>query len=375
MTISYNIAIIDFLIAIMVFGLYFKKRRWSGFLLFGLLTLSAALYSSMSSLIQAHLDEPENLHIFELFAFCGLNLMIVFLLHFTTALTDWKKRKLCIMGYVGGLTLCTMAICDFHIYQPAFRHYDLAFSELDLVTGTPDLGYHVFSILSVATVVYCLFSLRTAVAAGTVYLWPIFLGVLLMLLSGSYDLLWKQKFITKSIFPMFEFGFLGFIISLAVSAIMKYADESSQLDNLNNEFTSSEKELSELQESIFQQLTRSTINGTPMQDESHDNTEKVLSDNFADEKFTPTKFAALMKMSPVQLNRMLKKTTGKTTTEYIRSYRLKCAAEMLVTTSSSITTIVFETGFNSVSYFTKCFKKEFGKTPSDYRNSRRAGNR
>lgn len=69
-------------------------------------------------------------------------------------------------------------------------------------------------------------------------------------------------------------------------------------------------------------------------------------------------------MSYSTLHRRIKSLTGMTANEYIRKHRLAKAMQML-RTGTSINVIAMECGFNSPSYFTRCFKAEYGILPSE----------
>ena len=58
--------------------------------------------------------------------------------------------------------------------------------------------------------------------------------------------------------------------------------------------------------------------------------------------------------------------TGKTPVEFIRSIRLKRAAQLLEKSHLTIAEIAYEVGFNDPKYFSKIFKEEFGVVPSSY---------
>ncbi|WP_157325778.1 AraC family transcriptional regulator [Paenibacillus anseongensis] len=58
---------------------------------------------------------------------------------------------------------------------------------------------------------------------------------------------------------------------------------------------------------------------------------------------------------------------GQTPNEYLTNYRLKKSCELLMGTARSISDIALSCGFQSASYFSFVFRKEFGKTPNDYR--------
>ena len=72
-------------------------------------------------------------------------------------------------------------------------------------------------------------------------------------------------------------------------------------------------------------------------------------------------------LSRVQLYRKVKALTGQSPVEIIRKSRLNHARHLLETTDKPITEILYEVGFSNSSYFAKCYKEEFGKTPSEVR--------
>jgi signal transduction histidine kinase/DNA-binding response OmpR family regulator len=73
-----------------------------------------------------------------------------------------------------------------------------------------------------------------------------------------------------------------------------------------------------------------------------------------------------MDISRVTLNRKIHSLTGETANEFIRSYRLKRAVQLLEANFGNITAVALEVGFSSSAYFTKCFKSQFKKLPSEY---------
>ncbi len=70
-------------------------------------------------------------------------------------------------------------------------------------------------------------------------------------------------------------------------------------------------------------------------------------------------------LSRVQLYRKVKAMTGASVVDILRKARLAKAHHLLQTTKRSISEIAFEVGFSSPSYFTKCFKEEYGVKPGD----------
>lgn len=73
-----------------------------------------------------------------------------------------------------------------------------------------------------------------------------------------------------------------------------------------------------------------------------------------------------MNMDRTGLYRKLTAITGQTPTEFVRSVRLKKAAQLLQT-GLGVAEVAEQVGFGSSSYFTKCFQEEFGVKPSQYK--------
>lgn len=68
----------------------------------------------------------------------------------------------------------------------------------------------------------------------------------------------------------------------------------------------------------------------------------------------------------MQLHRKLKAITGFSTTEFIRNERLKLAVNLLKDSDLNISEIAYQVGFNTPSYFIKCFKDVYKSTPSEF---------
>jgi AraC-like DNA-binding protein len=94
-------------------------------------------------------------------------------------------------------------------------------------------------------------------------------------------------------------------------------------------------------------------------------TEKCMSDP----DFSIEKMSREVGLSATHLNKKISAITGKTTSEYVRSIRLKRACQLLVKTQLSISEIAYEIGYNIPKYFSKHFKEEFGMLPTEYRKN------
>ena len=77
--------------------------------------------------------------------------------------------------------------------------------------------------------------------------------------------------------------------------------------------------------------------------------------------------AKMASYSPSYFSRLFRELTGKSFTQYLINYRLKHAAERLVSTADSVTIISEETGFCNLPYFVRSFKAKYGVSPTVYR--------
>jgi transcriptional regulator GlxA family with amidase domain len=100
---------------------------------------------------------------------------------------------------------------------------------------------------------------------------------------------------------------------------------------------------------------------------------KSVEDNIDDAQYSVDDLVKAVGMSRMQLYRKLKALTGQSANEFIRTIRLKRAAQLLEQNQLTIAEITYEVGFGDLQYFRECFKKVFGVTPSEYAQ-RTAGN-
>ncbi|TDU40412.1 two component regulator with propeller domain [Gelidibacter sediminis] len=95
----------------------------------------------------------------------------------------------------------------------------------------------------------------------------------------------------------------------------------------------------------------------------------VLDKEITNPEFTIVLFAKRMHMSRSQLHRKLKAIFKMSATEFLRVQRVKLALPLLKASDATISEIAYQIGFNTPSYFIKCFKKVYGRTPQDYQSA------
>ena len=92
---------------------------------------------------------------------------------------------------------------------------------------------------------------------------------------------------------------------------------------------------------------------------------EIIETHIAEEEFNMEEFGEELYMSRMQVHRKLKALTGKSANRYIRSFKLQKARKMIEEKQGNISEIAYSLGFGSPAYFTKCFKDQFGYSPSE----------
>jgi len=107
---------------------------------------------------------------------------------------------------------------------------------------------------------------------------------------------------------------------------------------------------------------------TPTDELFFNKIQKILDEDLSNPAFNAAFFSNKVSMSRMQLHRKLMAYTGLSTTAFIRSERLKQAVHILKTSDATINEVAYTVGFNTPSYFIKCFKEVYNKTPAEYLN-------
>lgn len=93
----------------------------------------------------------------------------------------------------------------------------------------------------------------------------------------------------------------------------------------------------------------------------------VLEKNLSNADFDVPDLCQAIFMSRTALHHKIIAQTRKSTSIYIRFYRLQKASQLLSQTNLSVTQVAWKVGFSSLSYFSKCYREEFGESPGALR--------
>ena len=127
--------------------------------------------------------------------------------------------------------------------------------------------------------------------------------------------------------------------------------ESAMIVNFNGQQTTPAVEIDDLDRKLLDEI------------------KETIEENMVDSDFNVSVLQEKMGMGNKQLYRKLKALTGQTPVEYIRDMRMRKAAKLLKAGKFSVSEVMYTVGFSNSSYFSKCFSKAFGMTPTEFMRS------
>lgn len=99
---------------------------------------------------------------------------------------------------------------------------------------------------------------------------------------------------------------------------------------------------------------------------------RIMETQLGNPQFTVDEFASMMGVGRSIFYRKVRGVTGYSPNEYIRIMRMKKAAELLSSPENlTVAEVSYQVGINDPFYFSKCFKLQFGVTPSVYQKGGR----
>lgn len=98
-------------------------------------------------------------------------------------------------------------------------------------------------------------------------------------------------------------------------------------------------------------------------------TVRLIEESFNDDDFKVSGLASSLNMSTSQFNRKLHGLAGQSPVQFIISVRLQRASKLLKTSNKTIAEVAYEVGYSDQAYFSRVFKKEYGISPSEFKNN------
>ncbi|PUZ21498.1 Signal transduction histidine kinase [Chitinophaga costaii] len=137
------------------------------------------------------------------------------------------------------------------------------------------------------------------------------------------------------------------------------------------------------QDTIYQRVREQIFNDTPLPQDSSMLTDvdqqflqdliKFIEENMANQELDAKLISKALCVSRTVLYHKVKSLTEQTVHEFIKAIRLRKSVHLLLEGNLNINQVAFEVGFNSHSYFDKCFIKQYGTGPREYIARKKAG--
>jgi DNA-binding response OmpR family regulator len=147
--------------------------------------------------------------------------------------------------------------------------------------------------------------------------------------------------------------------------ISKPFDPEYLLHKIENLLLSKEKMKKQFSKLV--RLEPSAVDITPADQVFIEKVMDFIEKNLQNPEFSSEFLAQEMNMSNSTLYRKLKELTDSSTAEFIRTIRIKRAAQLLAYKEKTVTEIAYEVGFNDIKHFRTVFQKQFGCAPTEYR--------
>lgn len=156
--------------------------------------------------------------------------------------------------------------------------------------------------------------------------------------------------------------------------VMAYRQKQSLSEELQAQVEKVERQRDELEEQRDKLIELSMAGNSDTEDSAESQNKdsgfilkfrNVVESHLDDPDISVDDISSELCMSRAQLYRKVKAVTGKSPVEVIRHMRLAKADKLLAETSLNISEIAYRVGFSSASYFTKCYRDQFNRLPTD----------
>ena len=102
---------------------------------------------------------------------------------------------------------------------------------------------------------------------------------------------------------------------------------------------------------------------------------EYVKEHYGDQDLSIETICRFLNVSAAHFSTVFKKETGKTFINYLTDYRMREAVNLLLTENEKTYIIAQKVGYVDPNYFSYVFKKQFGMSPSKYKQNRPAGSR
>lgn len=164
-----------------------------------------------------------------------------------------------------------------------------------------------------------------------------------------------------------EWWFIAIYIALIILTLYVIRRQNLKHRGLKENYKNMETKMQEVKKMFVDEIISNPSDGPNSDKQFLETLEAIVKEEIGNPDFTSEQLAIRMNMSHTTFYNTANRLLGKSPKEYIRHYRMKEAARLLVTSNNNVSQIAFMVGYNDVSYFSKNFKKYFDMSPLRYK--------
>ena len=160
-----------------------------------------------------------------------------------------------------------------------------------------------------------------------------------------------------------------------IAPVMRILEEEETPDMLQQRIKNMLDNHQHVKQSVHRSTEETKHQNTDEQKSFLERTTAIMEQNYMNSDFGISELAEALGMSKSLLSKKLNADTGLSSGQFIRNYRLNVARKLLLENSANrnISEIAFKVGFNDPKYFTRCFSRHYGQSPSTYTEEGKSG--
>jgi len=345
--------------------MFIRRNNEPEHLWFALMCYTIALYDIFSALLYMS-PSPLQSILYQRMQFAVLACFIIAITWFIASLVHINAPLIYTITLVMGLFIISGFIIDssytLNPNNPYIKQFHFLGTSITYNEADPGLVYVLQYIVMVVTGLYLLYKLFIWCRYGEIHIKILFISLLIFLLASINDVC-VGKGMYQFIYTL-EYAYFFVILSMAYILQSRFVKLHREIEHLTFLFNRKLLEKEKYLQPISSDNKHKQLSVTNSEKIQH--AVEYIHANFAFD-LSREGLAAMVDLHPDTFSRLFKTYTGKSLPDYINQLRINLARELLTSTSDSIVTIAFKTGFESLSTFNRAFHKILNTTPTAYR--------
>ncbi len=343
--------------------MFIRRNNEPEHIWFALMCVTIALYDIFSALLYMS-PSPLQSIFYQRMQFAILACFIIALTWFIASLVHINASLIYTITLVMGLFIISGFIIDstytLNPYNPYIKQFHFLGTTITYNEADPGLVYVLQYIVMLVTGLYLLYKLFIWCRYGEIHIKILFISLIIFLLASFNDVM-VGKGIYQFIYTL-EYSYFFVILSMAYILQARFVKLHKEIEQLTFSLNQKILENNRIQTSSNNKIKKLSASHS----EKIQHIVEYIHNNYL-YAISREGLAAMVDLHPDTLSRMFKLYTGKILPDYINELRINHAKDLLTSTSDSIVTIAFKTGFESLSTFNRAFHKILNTTPTAFR--------